>query len=199
MPIVQNWEDWMRLKKNFRMNNQEEKQMVKTKPKRKKIKMTIIQKLKLTTKIILSILFISCEDNNQGTTGSLEFDMRLPQDDNGYYSLTLNKDKWQTLHRVTARVSDSLESNLYWVLNDTLGYIVKRQFSDWNGQYVSMDTSYITGFEGMEVPTTNRSSYSNKLGEINNMIAPVKNMVGDTLMLGAFWTGGEAFFGIILK
>ena len=51
----------------------------------------------------------------------------------------------------------------------------------------------------MEVPTTNRSSYSNRLGEINNMIAPVKNMVGDTLMLGAFWNGGEAFFGIVLK
>ena len=170
--------------------------------------MTITQKLKLTTKIILSILFISCEDNNQDNTGLLEFDIRLPQDENGYYSLTLDKNKWQTLHRVTAKVSDtyyldnfyiSWESNLYWVLNDTLGYIVKRQFSDWNGSYVSLDTSYVTGFSGMEVPTTNRSSYSNRLGEINNMIAPVKNMVGDTLMLGAFWNGGEAFFGIVLK
>tara|TARA_Y100001938_G_scaffold150981_1_gene244813 strand:+ start:815 stop:1411 length:597 start_codon:yes stop_codon:yes gene_type:complete len=198
----------MKLKKNFRMNNQEEKQMVKIKPKRKKIKMTIIQKLKLTTKIILSVIFISCEDNNQDNTGLLEFDIRLPQDENGYYSLTLDRDKWQTLHRVTAKVSDtfyldnfyiSWESNLYWMLNDTLGYIVKRQFSDWNGSYVSTDTSYITGFNGMEVPTTNRSSYSNRLGEINNMIAPVKNMVGDTLMLGAFWSGGEAFFGIVLK
>ena len=189
------------------MNNQKEKQMVKIKPKRKKIKMTITQKLKLTTKIILTVIFISCEDNNQDTTGLLEFDMRLPQDENGYYSLTLDRDKWQTLHRVTAKVSDtyyldnfyiSWESNLYWVLNDTLGYIVKR-FTDWDGNYVSVDTSYITGFNGMEVPTTNRSSYSNRLGEINNMIAPVKNMVGDTLMLGAFWNGGQAFFGIVLK
>ena len=47
--------------------------------------MTITQKLKLTTKIILSVIFISCEDNNQDTTGLLEFDMRLPQDENGYY------------------------------------------------------------------------------------------------------------------
>ena len=55
--------------------------------------MTITQKLKLTTKIILSVIFISCEDNNQDTTGLLEFDMRLPKDENGYYSLTLDRDK----------------------------------------------------------------------------------------------------------
>ena len=78
------------------------------------------------------------------------------------------------------------------MLNDTLGYIVKR-FTDWDGNYVSVDTSYITGFngKGWKFHSTNRSSYSNRLGEINNMIFPVKNMVGDTLMLGRsleWWT-----------
>jgi len=35
------------------------------------------------------------------------------------------------------------------------------------------------------VPTTNTSSYSGRNGEINTMIAPIKNMIGDTLVLKA--------------
>ena len=43
--------------------------------------------------------------------------------------------------------------------------------------------SYITGFEGTEVPTTNITSVSNGSGEVSNMIAPVNTMAGDTLIL----------------
>tara|TARA_X000001382_G_scaffold128646_1_gene118824 strand:- start:4114 stop:4623 length:510 start_codon:yes stop_codon:yes gene_type:complete len=168
----------------------------------------LIKSLKLTFQIIVSCLLISCEDNLVDNTGELTFDIRLPQDKNGYYELTIDRNNWQTLHRVSANVTDALyldnfriswESNLYWQLNDTLGYIIKERFSDWSGRYVATDTSYITGFDGFTVPTTNRVSYSNQEGEINNMIAPVRSMVGDTLLLGAFWAQGEAFFGIILK
>ena len=49
--------------------------------------------------------------------------------------------------------------------------------------YVSYDTTHITGFSGMEVPTSNKASYSNARGEVNNMIAPVQIMVGDTMIL----------------
>ena len=35
----------------------------------------------------------------------------------------------------------------------------------------------------MEVPTSNKASYSNARGEVNNMIAPVQIMVGDTMIL----------------
>ena len=35
----------------------------------------------------------------------------------------------------------------------------------------------------MEVPTSNHISYSNSNGEINNMIAPVRSMIGDTMKL----------------
>ena len=49
--------------------------------------------------------------------------------------------------------------------------------------WVSYDTTYITGFSGMEVPTSNITSVSNADGEVSNMIAPVKIMVGDTLIL----------------
>ncbi len=31
-------------------------------------------------------------------------------------------------------------------------------------------------------------SYSNRYGEINNMIAPVRSMIGDTLVLSIYWS-----------
>ena len=31
--------------------------------------------------------------------------MRLPIDENGYYHLTINRDNWQTLHRVSGSVN----------------------------------------------------------------------------------------------
>ena len=54
------------------------------------------------------------------------------------------------------------------------------------------------GFNRRVVPTTNQVSYSNSKGEINNMIAPVKSMIGDTLVLKARWFDGDAIFKIVL-
>ena len=90
------------------------------------------------------------------------------------------------------------ESDLYWYLGDTLGYIVNREFSTYSGEYVTRDTSYMIGFSGMEVPTSNQMSYSNNNGEINNMIAPVLSMIGDTLYLKADWFSGVSEWGIVL-
>jgi hypothetical protein len=78
-----------------------------------------------------------------------------------------------------------------------LGYIINRNFNS-NGLYVSVDTSYIVGFDGMEVPTSNMISYSNRYGEINNMIAPVRSMIGDTLVLTAIWYNSDKSYGIVL-
>jgi len=134
--------------------------------------------------------------------------LRLPKDGNGFYHLTINKDKWQTLHRVSGSITKGeygvdnfiveWESDLSWYLGDTLGYIVNREFSIYQGKYVTRDTSYIVGFNGMEVPTSNRVSYSNSKGEINNMIAPVRSMIGDTLNLTAYWYTGSTTWGIVL-
>ena len=87
---------------------------------------------------------------------------------------------------------------MYWYLGDTLGYIVNRDFSVYQGKYVTRDTSFMIGFSGMEVPTTNVTSISNGDGEINNMIAPVRSMIGDTLYLTAEWFDGFTTFGIVL-
>jgi hypothetical protein len=135
--------------------------------------------------------------------------MRLPIDSNGYYHLTIDRSNWQTLHRVSASVNNTdgipieffwveWESDLYWYLGDTLGYVVNQYLTD-SGNYVSVDTSYMVGFNGQEVPTSNTVSYSNSSGELNNMIAPIRTMIGDTLQLTAIWYNSEKTFGIVLE
>ena len=54
--------------------------------------------------IILSFLLISCEDNN--TYHELSFDLKLTEDGRGYHHLTLDRNNWQTLHRVTGSIRD---------------------------------------------------------------------------------------------
>ena len=106
-------------------------------------------------------------------------------------------DTWQTLHRLsgTAYINDvplevlrvQWESSHYWYLGDTLGYIVNRYLTT-EGVYVTIDTSYVTGFNGMEVPTINPASYSNGEGEVNTMFAPVQTMKSDTVTIRMyFW------------
>ena len=168
--------------------------------------------LKIGTKlsVIFSLLLlISCEDNKQDFVASLSFDLKLPQDKNGYYQLTMDRSNWQTLHRVTGTIKNNNEpvegfwmswySDMFWYVGDTLGYIVDRNFNYVTGRYVYGDTSFMVGFSGMEVPTTNATSISNGDGEISNMIAPVKSMIGDTLYLTAEWFDGYTTWGIILK
>jgi hypothetical protein len=122
----------------------------------------------------------------------------LPEDDNGFYHLTMNRGKWQTIHAIDGLVTDQdttayieglrveWESSHYWYIGDTLGYIVNRYLTN-EGVYVSVDTSYMVGFNGQEVPTTNQVSISNYDGFVRNMIAPVKSMIGDTMIVSAIY------------
>jgi hypothetical protein len=157
------------------------------------------------------LLFIGCSNpfssENRDEFATIKFDMRLSEDSNGYYHLTVDRGSWQTIHRVSGSITQDgfgvenfrvdWVSNLYWYMGDTLGYVVKRGLN-WNLEYVSYDTVYITGFTGHEVPTSNQVSLSNGIGEFNNMIAPVKTMVGDTMKLTADWYGGNLDFYIVL-
>tara|TARA_R100000750_G_C2318073_1_gene85213 strand:- start:159 stop:674 length:516 start_codon:yes stop_codon:yes gene_type:complete len=147
----------------------------------------------------------SSEDRDEFAT--IKFDMRLNEDSNGYYHLTVDRGSWQTLHRVSGSITNEgfgvenfrveWESNLYWYMGDSTSYIINRGINS-EGQYVTRDTSYIIGFTGMEVPTSNRVSYSNSSGEFNNMIAPVRSMVGDTMKLTANWYYDYINFYIVL-
>ena len=159
------------------------------------------QRVKVITSSILFLLLFGCSDSVafepvEPDVIRVELNPRLNVDDNGYYHLELS-DNWQTLHRLsgTAYINDvplevlrvNWESSHYWYLGDTLGYIINRYLTD-DGIYVSVDTSYVVGFDGMEVPTINPASYSNSDGEVNTMIAPVQSMVGDTMTIRMyFW------------
>ena len=141
-------------------------------------------------------LFTTCElindEDEEEKTPVIEFNLepRLDVDDNGYYHLTLNEGSFQTLHRISGHIYEdgtpmenvkfNWESSHYWIIGDTLGYIIRRTISD-EGRYVSLDTSYIVGFEGFEVPTINCCSYSNGEGEVNTMFGPVRIMKDDTV------------------
>ena len=157
-------------------------------------------------------LFVGCEDrayHEDESCYNISFQVGLPLDINGYYHLEMDRSNWQTIHKVSGLVTDDdnnlvegfwveWESDLYWYLGDTLGYIITMYLNDM-ATYVSVDTSYMVGFNGMEVPTSNMISYSNSYGQINNMIAPTSSMVGDTLTLTAYWfDGGTRSFKIVL-
>ena len=157
--------------------------------------------MKVITSSLLFLLLFGCSDSVafepvEPDVIRVELNPRLNVDDNGYYHLELS-DNWQTLHRLsgTAYINDEplevlkvyWESSHYWYLGDTLGYIVNRYLTE-NGVYVSVDTSYVVGFNGMEVPTINPASYSNGEGEVNTMFAPVRTMKSDTVTIRMyFW------------
>ena len=141
--------------------------------------------------IFIYILLVGCE--SPLVCEGCYLDIKAPDltlDDNGYYHLTINRNKWQTIHRFSGLVTDENDnpldvvrfdwtSNLYWVLGDTLGYIIKRGLTD-DMVYVNYDTIPITGFDGHIVPTINPACYSNSKGEFNQMGGFVRNMIGDT-------------------
>ena len=156
--------------------------------------------MKVITSSLLFLLLFGCSDSVafepvEPDVIRVELNPRLNVDDNGYYHLELS-DNWQTLHRLsgTAYINDvplevlrvQWESSHYWYLGDTLGYIVNRYLTN-DGVYVSVDTSYVIGFNGMEVPTINPASYSNGEGEVNTMFAPVQSMEGDTVIITMYW------------
>ena len=127
-------------------------------------------------------------------------DGRLEMDSNGFYHLTIDTTNWQTLHRISGFITDSATTNPvvncrvewssshYWTLGDTLGYWIRQGLTD-DLEWVSYDTSYVVGFDGQQVPTVNPASYSNSVGDVNTMIAPVQSMVGDTMTIWYSWGG----------
>ena len=124
--------------------------------------------------LILVLVLFGCESNPLGMSdnwpvGDIEIvlDPRLEQDENGYYHLELSDESWQTIHRIsgTAYVDGeplesfpvTWESSHYWLIGDTLGYVINQGLTD-DLVYVSYDTTYVTWFEGFEVNTINSSS-----------------------------------------
>ncbi len=122
----------------------------------------------------------------------------LPKDQNGIYHLKINSVGTSQSHRVTGRIlvngkepypneKISFESNLYWWLRrgDTTATITKSYVNYFTGQFTIVNLPPLIANKDELVPTTNTSSYSGKNGEINNVIAPIREMIGDTMVLKA--------------
>jgi hypothetical protein len=151
--------------------------------------------LNLISSLVL-LIAIGCEGDSHSPDILLEVTPNLTLDGNGYYHLNINTGSWQTLHRLSGTVykdSEPLdvlkvywEASHYWYMGDTLGFSYTKGLThDLN--YVTLDTTYITGFNGLEVPVVNSTCYSNSDGEVNTMFAPVRSMVGDTVVVWIYY------------
>ena len=125
----------------------------------------------------------------------------LPKDQNGLYHLKITTVGSSQSHRVVGRIlvngkepypneKISFESNLYWWLRqgDTTATITQSYVNYFTGQYTIVNLPPMIAGKDELVPTTNGSSYSGKDGLVNNMIAPIREMIGDTLVLKATHT-----------
>ena len=118
-------------------------------------------------KFIIYLFLISCSTPTAVDIPELskvEFKINLPVDDNGYYRLKLNPTENQTLHRIDGKIYPPVEYKRFeWEANLT--------FNVWH----------------YTVNTTNIRSYSNKYGRFSNMIGPVAEMKGDTMVVVVKW------------
>ena len=128
------------------------------------------------------------------TPPTLELDARLPVDDNGYYHLTLDPTRNQTIHRISGVVENtteptkvSWESNLYWWLlaGQVVAEITKTYINYFTGEVTYVNLPPLTNWRNALVPTINSSSYVGKGGEVNTVIAPIYRMKNDTLVVQA--------------
>lgn len=124
------------------------------------------------------------------TDVGIELDGRLPIDVNGYYHLKLNQSSNQTIHRVSGKVSGNTqpikiewESNLYWWLRqgDTIARVTYTYINYYTGKLTYVNLPPMVNWQDQLVPTINSASYSDSKNEINTVIAPIKEMKGDTL------------------
>ena len=141
---------------------------------------------------------------------TMELDGRLDTTNEGLYKLELNStdNSIQTIHTIGGTLLNNgeepypqlveWESSHNWTLNDT-AYVIVRRTINVLGDWVVIDTSYVTGFNGSSVPTINEFSYSGAGGEINTVIAPIDEMVGDTLIVKARFEDIEETIRIVLE
>ena len=132
-----------------------------------------------------------------------DVDFQLNKNTEGYYELTLNKFSNQTIQRITATLTQNnlpiqdnygniqpklieWESNLYWWLKkgDTVAQITKTYFNKFTGEITYTNLPPLINWQDELVTTINSSSYtSEKTGLVNTVIAPIREMAGDTLKI----------------
>ena len=132
-----------------------------------------------------------------------DVDFHLNKNSEGYYELVLNKFSNQTIQRITAKLTQNnfpiqdnygniqpklieWESNLYWWLKkgDTVAQITKTYFNKFTGEITYTNLPPLINWKDELVSTINSSSYtSDQTGLVNTVIAPIREMSGDTLKI----------------
>jgi hypothetical protein len=164
--------------------------------------------------LALSLTIVACEKTDFYTevdNYTLQLNPRLDTTADGLYKLKLNSttNSEQTIHRISGSLLNNgkepyppqkvnWESSHNWTLQDTT-YIVVRRTINALGQWVVVDTTYVTQFKGFNVPTINSASYSGTDGEINTVIAPIDNMIGDTMIVKCKFQNLEKTIKIVLQ
>jgi hypothetical protein len=172
---------------------------------------------KLLTPIVC-LLFIACEKTDviPVVEKKVEFKIdsvltqngaySLPKDTNGYYHLKLIVNNKQQFHRITGKflvdgkeplpnAKIGWESNMYWILRsgDTVATITQTYINYFTGQFTIVQLPPIVTSKDELIPTINKVSYSGKGGEINTIIAPIREMAGDTMIVKAYNSESNKF------
>lgn len=161
---------------------------------------------KLLTPIVC-LLFIACEKTEivpQPKEYTFTIDSvltqnglrSLPKDQNGLYHLRITTIGSPQSHRVVGKIlvngkepfppeRINFESNLFWWVRkgDTTALITQAYINYFTGQFTIINLPPMIASKDELVPTTNCCSYSGTGGEINTIIAPIREMIGDTLVL----------------
>jgi len=129
------------------------------------------------------LLLLCCSGNPvspEPESDFLKIDARLDKDSAGYYHLVLNRNQNQTLHRISAVTNHDgdFPVKVGWDAFDMTGNIKTWTYTDGFGRK-------------HEVDIINHVSYSDSDGIVNTMFAPVRSMVGDTVIVGSAYSNYE--------
>ena len=134
---------------------------------------------------------------------------KLSKNSDGFYEMIIDRSKNQTIQRISGRllrngnpVWETLwsgpspkkvnwESNLYWWLldGDIVANITYTYFNEFTGELEYVNLPPLINWEDELVPTINESSYSDsETGIVNTVIAPIREMVGDTMKIKLTYT-----------
>lgn len=176
--------------------------------------------IKTTCLLLIFFSVFSCNkndiiiDNGEGIT--IEFvdglnddpTYKLSKGSNGFYNLTLDRSKNQTIQRITGKLlrnglpledlfsgpqpkKINWESNLYWWLleGETVANITYTYLNLLTGELVYVNLPPLVNWKDVIVPTINKSSYSDiETGVVNTVIAPIQEMIGDTMKIKMMYT-----------
>lgn len=127
----------------------------------------------------------------------------LERNSDGFYELVLDRTTNQTIQRITGTLTRegraledvssgkqakkvSFTSNLYWWLleGETVANITYTYINEFTGELTYVNLPPLVNWKDVLVPTVNGDSYTQEeSGIFNTVIAPIQEMVGDTLHL----------------